>query len=125
MLKRDEISNLTSCLNKSSDDEPLFVLCARDPLAPEVVRMWAKMYEQSGGRLDKSAEAWVCASRMVAWHARNNLKLLPEDPRLVAVRKYASDAKNVSDALGASQVESSRAVSMVLQRVLMLLDGGA
>lgn len=41
MKKLDEISNENSCLNKSKENEPIFVLCARDPIAAKIVRLWA------------------------------------------------------------------------------------
>ena len=47
MIKRDEIANPNSCLNKAADDEPLFVFRANDPLAPELVRFWAEQYFDS------------------------------------------------------------------------------
>jgi hypothetical protein len=45
MIKSAELKG-PSCLTKSADDEPLFVLCARDVLAPHVVRQWAHLYAQ-------------------------------------------------------------------------------
>jgi hypothetical protein len=45
MLKIDEITNPTSCLNKAADDEPIFVLRANDPLAIAIIREWAKRAE--------------------------------------------------------------------------------
>jgi hypothetical protein len=44
MIKKDELSNPASCLNKAHDDEPIFTLRANDPLAPIMVRMWAEYY---------------------------------------------------------------------------------
>lgn len=44
MIKRDEISDPYSCLNRASDDEPIFVLRAHDKIAPYVVRQWASAY---------------------------------------------------------------------------------
>lgn len=41
MLKRDELSQPDSCLNKAGDDELIFVLLARDPAAADTVRYWA------------------------------------------------------------------------------------
>ena len=40
MLKRDELTNQNSCLNKALEDERLFVLLARDPAAPVAIRAW-------------------------------------------------------------------------------------
>lgn len=45
MLKREELTLRGSCLNKARSDEPLFVLRANDPLAPQTVRHWATMAE--------------------------------------------------------------------------------
>jgi len=43
-LKRDELSNPNSCLNKAKDDEMIFVFRAHDMLSPFIVRQWARMY---------------------------------------------------------------------------------
>jgi hypothetical protein len=40
MLKRNELSDPTSCLNKARDDEWLFVLLGRDAAAPAAIRAW-------------------------------------------------------------------------------------
>lgn len=36
------------CLGRSQDDEPLFILCARDVLAVDVVDDWIKRAEHAG-----------------------------------------------------------------------------
>ena len=45
MKKTDEMTDPSSCINKAADDEPLFVLCANDPLAAGVVDYWANQAE--------------------------------------------------------------------------------
>lgn len=40
MLKRDELVNPKSCLNKAMDDEYLFVLLQRDPAAQAAIMAW-------------------------------------------------------------------------------------
>lgn len=40
MLKRYELTDPKSCLNKASDEENLFVLLGRDPAAPAAIRAW-------------------------------------------------------------------------------------
>ena len=59
-----------SCLNKSRNDEPLFVLCARDPSAGQTIRHWVAMNEsvQPPGKLQ---EALRCADEMETWHSKN------------------------------------------------------
>ena len=46
MRKFLEQSTPSSCFNKSRSDEPIFVLCARDPTAPGAVRFWAANYRR-------------------------------------------------------------------------------
>lgn len=76
MYKSEELKNPVSCLNKATDDEPLFVLRANDELAPSIVRTWAVMYhkakaEQTGGITEsqraKYDEAMALASLMEQW----------------------------------------------------------
>lgn len=77
-LKRDEIANPNSCLNKAADDEPIFVLRANDPIAAAVVRTWAERYVAdkidyntdgilTGAQLLKAQEARGLANQMDAW----------------------------------------------------------
>jgi len=40
MLKRDELTNPASCLNRARDDEMTFVLLGRDAAAPVAIRAW-------------------------------------------------------------------------------------
>ena len=40
MIKRDEIANPNSCLNRARDDEMLFVLLERDDASPATLRFW-------------------------------------------------------------------------------------
>lgn len=40
MIKRDELRNPSSCLNKARDDEMLFVLLGRDAAAPAAIYAW-------------------------------------------------------------------------------------
>ena len=69
------------CYTAAEPDEPMFVLLARDPLAPELIRNWA--YQRTtklteGGRkiltLKQAAkihEALQCADNMDAWRKEN------------------------------------------------------
>lgn len=43
MIKSAELKG-PSCLTKAANDEPLFVLRANDPLAPQLVREWSQRY---------------------------------------------------------------------------------
>ena len=74
MDKNELTSNPQSCLNKSSQHEPLFVLCARDPLAPKLVRGWAAAALNIGVRPAKVTEAYELAARMDDWQRANGVK---------------------------------------------------
>ena len=75
MLKRDELNEPTSCLNRSGDTEPLFVLRANDENAPASVAAWARDYIDSKGgwanmtpeQRKKYAEALDLAGQMRIW----------------------------------------------------------
>lgn len=79
MLKKDELNSPISCLNKAGPDEPLFVLRAKDRLAPAVVRHWAEISRWLGAHEEeKTDEAFALANAMIEWRRANGLpKELP------------------------------------------------
>ena len=52
------------CYTRADPDEPMFVLLARDPLAPALVELWASLREHLAGNPSKVAEARACARAM-------------------------------------------------------------
>lgn len=76
-IKKDEMSNPDSCLNRADDEEPLFVLRANDELASLAVMLWAGHYRISKEQLndgemlphqeEKYNEAIDLAARMKRW----------------------------------------------------------
>ncbi len=74
---------LNGCFAKAMDDEPMFVLLARDASAPAKVREWAiqRKADISTGKkpvTDQALvdEAFECAERMEEWRADNDGKWL-------------------------------------------------
>ena len=70
------------CYAKAAEDEPIFVLRAKDPLAPDIVRHWAQSYQLhneianstgdgpealTASQHEKYTEAMACANAMVKW----------------------------------------------------------
>lgn len=69
----------SGCFAAAMDDEPMFVLLARDPHAPAQVRSWADQREldvQEGRKpasdMDKVNEARQCADNMEQWREKND-----------------------------------------------------
>ena len=69
------------CYENAEPDEPMFVLLARDPLAPYLTRQWASMrwmetLRQEDADLErerrKVLEAMNCADVMESWQMENN-----------------------------------------------------
>lgn len=88
MLKAQLLLDPKSCLNKASADEPVFVLRANDPAAPQAVRLWADMAE--GGSLhspEKIAEARKVADTMDAWQRKKYPDVADPDPVPFGMRK--------------------------------------
>lgn len=83
MLKTDEVTDPNSCLNRADDDEPIFVLLARDASAPGTVRAWVEKRIGSGkNRPDdpQMVSALAEADRMERWAAARKAK---KDAKLV------------------------------------------
>lgn len=79
MLKRQELLDPKSCLNKAAPDEPVFVLRAKDAAAAQTVRLWAAM----AGHLHESAkveEALKLADQMGKWRQAQGLEP-PSSPK--------------------------------------------
>ena len=67
MLKRDELEDTNSCLNKAHDGERLFVLLARDPAAPVAIRAWITERIRLGKNVpgdEQIREVYECAALM-------------------------------------------------------------
>lgn len=57
MRKIDVISDPRSCLNRSTDEEPVFVIRGSDPIAGDVIRDWARRARRAGHREEKCVRA--------------------------------------------------------------------
>jgi len=55
------------CYAKLADDEPYFVLRAKDPMAPVLIRLWAEARRVQYGDYAKLDEALHCAAEMERW----------------------------------------------------------
>lgn len=58
------------CHAKAHPDEPMFVLLGRDPMAPALVREWARRRREAGESEEKVCEALACADAMEEWKKR-------------------------------------------------------
>lgn len=70
MIKREELSNPQSCLNKAGEEEPVFVLRGGDLLAPGIVRQWVVEAYKHGLPIHKVEEAMALAEAMERWPTR-------------------------------------------------------
>jgi hypothetical protein len=64
------------CYANAADDEPMFVLLARDKHAPTLVWLWAVLRELDGENPEKVAEARLCVAEMMAWAKAHNRKVV-------------------------------------------------
>lgn len=70
MRKRDEQIDPESTWNRAAQDEPLFVIRAKDKLSASMVRMWAEAAAMTGAHeLEKIQEARAIAENMEIWRA--------------------------------------------------------
>ena len=59
------------CLGRSADDEPVFVVCARDVQGGAMVRLWASGAIGQRVNPDKIAAALRVGEAMDAWHVEH------------------------------------------------------
>mgnify|MGYP001194417691 CR=1 FL=1 len=69
--KAQALLNRASCLNRAGDDEPIFILRAKDPLAAQTVRLWASMAADGTHSPEKVKQALDVAETMDRWHTNN------------------------------------------------------
>lgn len=69
MTKAELLRSVNSCLSRAADDEPVFVLRAKDPLAAQTLRLWASM-ARGVHEDDKVELAREEAEQMDAWRAQ-------------------------------------------------------
>lgn len=63
------------CLSRAADDEPVFVLRAKDIVAPAAVRGWCELAAVAGAGEAKLMEAIQVAEDMMAWQKENGFKV--------------------------------------------------
>ena len=77
MTRMDELTDPTSCINKAENDEPVFVLRAKDPLAAATVDHWANLATGTGVHEDwKIKDARELAKEMRRWRTNKKLEIL-------------------------------------------------
>lgn len=60
------------CYAKAEDDEPIFVLLARDPFAPILISLWIELREMNDAHeLRKLDDAYDVARDMKKWKENN------------------------------------------------------
>lgn len=85
------------CYKKLADDEPYFVLRAKDPHAPALVELWAALREAEFGNFAKLDEARQTAAQMRTWFDVTGQKRLSEraapKPEALQAKSPAQDGE--------------------------------
>lgn len=77
MIKSQELTDPNSCMSKAHDDEMTFVLLARDPVAPDVIRNWIDLRIALGKNRPgdpQVLEALTCANAMEIYRNSKGVK---------------------------------------------------
>jgi len=72
---RNDYNRIQDPEGKIAEDEPVFLLRAKDSISPFVVEFWAKRLRLSGGDVEMTRMAEFQADRMREWQKRNGCKL--------------------------------------------------
>lgn len=76
---REDYNRIQDPAGKIADDEPVFLLRAKDYFAPAVVRRWAELVAAAGDD-DLAKNVTMHAERMERWQVENGCKL-PDTPK--------------------------------------------
>lgn len=72
---REDYNRIQDPAGKIGEDEPVFLLRAKDSLAPAMVENWASALQASGGDYKMVAMALDHARKMRLWQKENGCKL--------------------------------------------------
>lgn len=89
------------CYENAEPDEPMFILLARDPLAPILVDLWAELRSHAAGNPSKVGEAHDCAEAMRLWRADRQAHARAVDPRVRTLDDSIADMNRVHEELNA------------------------
>lgn len=97
------------CYANAAPDEPYFVLLARDPMAPAIIRRWcAHRAMDPSTPPEQISEALECASAMEAWRAEHLALEKPEPPPKL---NRWTDANSLVASFQRSRIESGAATA--------------
>ena len=71
------------CLGRCADDEPVFVLCARDPIALPLIKRWVRRraFHNNGESDQKIKDAEAVVREFRDWQKKHNVGQQPKDGR--------------------------------------------
>lgn len=84
-----------NCYDRAEPDEPMFVLLGRDPLAPLLIELWAKIRHAMGEDVEKVLEAKSCANDCAHWLLTHEKR--PLNDKLEVVRVLLKAARDIAD----------------------------
>jgi hypothetical protein len=70
MTKKEELENPNSCFNKALDDEPIFVIRAKDPIGAFIVQQWIDRAIKRGLHANRVDAAIDVASSCLDWREK-------------------------------------------------------
>ena len=95
------------CYANAADDEPMFILLARDKHAPALVWLWATLRELDGESADKVKEARDCAQSMIDYqveHKRQTAGIsIPVIAGMLELIRAANHNSKFSSGMGSSE----------------------
>lgn len=72
---RNDYNHIQDPKGKIAHDEPVFLLRAKDKLAPEILNKWADYLEAEGGQPEMIETVRLHADKMIDWQEDNGCKL--------------------------------------------------
>lgn len=71
---RDDYNRIQDPAGRIGEDEPVFLIRAKDQVSAPAVRAWAELHRAAGGDEKLTCAAYEQAMRMEAWQKKNGKK---------------------------------------------------
>lgn len=124
MIKQNELRDPGSCLNRADDDEPIFVIRAKDAVGAATVRLWATV-AKGIHEPEKIDYAHALARRMESWRMAQIHELISQ-PDAPETHSDSPDALpySLQDVINGVRAKYPNASTVWAHDKCLVVDGG-
>jgi len=116
--REDYNENIKDLSGRIPDNEPVFLLRAQDPFAPELLMRWAMKLRLAGGSPDSANSANNLAQKMLDWQREHGTKT----PDMMKASKFTNTKLKRADASILKWMKENQYIKDEMDSVLRLFE---